>query len=163
MKNSIGLLILRLVTGFSMILHSLPKIGHPASWLGDAVPAPLQFLAFATEFAGGFLLILGLLTPVVTFLMVSTMTVAVKEHFMWGDPLYRLTVSNSNEGPGSAFMNLPEWFVIGGGHSPAGSGSAELAFLFLFMALTLLFTGPGDYSVDNFIPYKKYLQKLTRQ
>ena len=40
-------------------------------------------------------------------------------------------------------------FVVGHGMKLSGPGNGELAFLFLVMAATLFFAGPGKFSVDS--------------
>lgn len=150
--TSIGLLALRVVAGFAMILHGIPKLSHPTSWLGDAVPAVFQLLALVAEVGGGLAWILGLFVPLASFGIAATMTVAVLTgHVANHDPLFRITVSNSNEGPGGAYLGLPSWLAVAGGHSNWGSGSAELAVLFGSIAVALFFLGSGRYSLDRVI------------
>lgn len=116
--GSIGLLLLRLVVGGAFVLHGLPKIQKPFSWMGDAFPGFLQALAALSEFGGGLALILGLLTPVAMFGLICTMIVAVFTHVMRGDP----------------------W--VGQG------GSYELAALYLMIGLLFVLLGPGRFSLD---------------
>jgi len=146
-----GLLIFRIIAGLGMILHGLPKLMAPASWMGDAVPSFLQLLATLSEFGGGVAILLGMLVPLASLGAIITMlTGIVLAHVANSDPLYRITVSNTNEGPGTVYFNLPLWFAKAGGHSDFGSGSAELAILYMAIALLLFFTGPGKYSLDYY-------------
>ena len=119
-KGSLGLLILRLVAGSAFILHGWSKIQNPFNWLGvdSGVPAIFQALAALSEFGGGIAWILGLLTPLASLGIVSTMCVAVNFHLSHGDPF------------------------IGEGHS------FEPALDYLAMALMLLLVGPGLFSLD---------------
>lgn len=153
---SIGLLVLRGIGGFGLVLHGLPKLASPTGWLGPDIPGGLQFLAVVSEVGGGIALILGLLVPVATLGIGATMLVGVLlGHVASHDPLYRLTVSPTNEGPGTAFYDLPLWLVKAGGQSSGGSGSAELAILYLIIAVVLFFTGAGCYSLDRLLHEKK--------
>lgn len=146
---STGLLIFRLVAGFGLILHGIPKLMAPMHWSGDQFPAILQLLAVISEVGGGIAWILGLLVPLASLgVGITMMTGIALAHMPFRDPIYRITVSNSNEGPGTAFFGLPPWLARGGGHSLAGSGSAELALLYFIMAVCLFFTGPGLHSVE---------------
>jgi putative oxidoreductase len=117
-RGSIALLLLRLVVGGAFVLHGLPKIQQPFSWMGDAFPGFLQALAALSEFGGGLALMLGLLTPVSVFGLMCTMIVAVFFHMMKGDP----------------------W--VGQG------GSYELAALYFMIALFFGLLGPGRFSLD---------------
>lgn len=121
----IALLIMRLVVGYAFILHGWGKIQHPMTWMGpDAVyPGAIQALAAISEFAGGILLILGLLTRIAAFGIICTMVVAIYTHaIVMHDP----------------FVN------------PKG-GSFELASVYLAIALLLITIGAGRYSVDRLL------------
>ena len=78
--------------------------------------------AFA-EFGGGILLVLGLLFRPACFLMVFTMFVAASVHW--------LDAAEAGEGLKGKLME--------------SSHAIEAGFVFL----SLLFTGPGKYSVDS--------------
>lgn len=122
---SLALLILRLIAGGAFVIHGWLKIQHPASWVPPgapiSIPAFFQALAAISEFCGGIAWILGLLTPLASFGIGCTMAVAVYFHaFVFGDPFVNLT----------------------GGHA------FELPLLFLSLAVSFLFTGPGQYSLD---------------
>ncbi len=71
---ALGLFVLRLVAGSAMMLHGWPKIQHATNWMVPrrAVPGPLQALAALAEFGGGLCWILGLLTPLASFLVLCT-------------------------------------------------------------------------------------------
>src|SRR5262245_61953642 len=88
---SLGLLAVRLVVGAAFILHGWGKIqseGGMMGWMGPSgPPAPLQAAAAIAEFGGGISLILGLLTPLFSFLLLCTMGFALfKVHIPAGDP-----------------------------------------------------------------------------
>lgn len=84
--TEIILLAARVFAGLSMALAGLDKLPTPV-WMVDQVaplgfPAP-AFFAFAacfSEFVGGTLLVVGLFTPVVSFLLAFTMGVAAFGH-----------------------------------------------------------------------------------
>lgn len=147
---SVGLLILRLVAGFGFIMHGAPKLMAPMSFAGDAFPGFLQLLAVISEVGGGIALILGLFVPLASLGSSITMLVGILMfHVPFKDPIYRITVKLSSEGDGDPFFGLPFWFAKADGHSIGGSGSAELALLYLIIALCLFFAGGGHYSLDH--------------
>ena len=88
---------------------------------GAPIPGFLQAVAALSEFGGGIGLVLGLLSPLASFLLACTMIVAIGTvHLPHGDP-----------------------FV-----SPTGGRSWELAASYLAAALTVLLAGPGRLSLD---------------
>jgi putative oxidoreductase len=121
---ALGLLILRVVFGAGLMLHGWPKIQAPFAWMGahGSVPSYLQALSSVAEFLGGLALILGLITPLAALLVLINMIAA-----------WRL-----------AFPHAP-WISLTGGKS------FELPSLYAVVALVLLFTGPGLYSLDGLI------------
>lgn len=125
--HSLALLILRLIVGVAFLLHGSGKIPTPFSWMpseGMTVPPLFQFLAAIAEFGGGIALILGLLTPLASFGIGCTMTVAVYMHVMVRhDPFVNLT----------------------------GGLSYEPALVYWGIAILFLAMGPGKFSIDNFI------------
>jgi len=121
-RGAVGLLLLRLVMGSALMLHGWPKIQHATSWMGPEVPvpAPFQFLAAFSEFFGGLAFLTGLLTPLAALGVAATMlTALITVHFKSGDP-----------------------FV-----SPHGP-SYESALGYLAVAMVMLLTGPGVFSLD---------------
>lgn len=121
-----GLLAVRVVAGAAMTLHGWPKIQNPTGWMGPDAPVPglLQAAAAIAEFAGGIGWILGLLTPLFSFLLVCNMATAYAMVHL-RDPLVQ--------------ANRP-----GERYQP----SSELALLYLAIALLLLLCGPGAWSLD---------------
>lgn len=117
---SAALFALRVVAGLAFIFHGYRKILNPFEWMGPDAFAPgiFQALAALSEFGGGIAWMLGLLTPLASLGIASTMAVAVTVHVSRGDP-----------------------FV---GHG----GSYELALLYFFIAIAMIVIGPGRYSVD---------------
>jgi putative oxidoreductase len=119
----LGLLAVRAVVGAAFVLHGLPKIRNPTGWLsgmGKNVPGPLQAVGAFTEVGGGIALVLGLLTRLAAAGLIAQMLAALfLVHFPARDP-----------------------FVA------HGRSTSELAFVFLAIALLLLATGAGPYSLD---------------
>jgi putative oxidoreductase len=128
MPGAVGLLALRLTVGAAFVLHGWPKIQNPMGWMGDQpVPGFLQAAAAVAEFGGGIAWILGALTPLFSFLLVCNMTVATfMVHVKSGHP----------------FVDQP------------GKPSAELAVVYLAVALLFLLAGPGKLSLD-YLLFKK--------
>ena len=122
--EDIALLALRFVGGLAFMLHGWGKIQKPFTWMGPDSFAPpvFQALAAISEFGGGLAWVLGLLTPLASLGIVSTMTVAVWFHAISrGDP-----------------------FV-----SKAGGPAFEIAALYLCIALVFIAVGPGKLSLDR--------------
>ena len=121
--GAVGLLVLRLVAGTAMMFHGWPKIQNFTSWMGPDAPVPgaLQALAALAEFGGGLCWVLGLLTPLASFLILCTMAVATgMVHIARGDP-----------------------FV-----ATQGGPSFEPALGYLAIAVLFLLAGPGRLSLD---------------
>ena len=119
-KGSVSLLLLRLAAGTAFMFHGWPLIQKPFHWMGPEAPMPgiFQALAAFSEFFGGLAWILGLLTPLASLGLLSTMTVAVYTHLSKGDPFV---------GRGSSY---------------------ELASVYGCVALLLILIGPGRFSMD---------------
>lgn len=124
---------------------------NPTSWMGpEGPPGWLQALAAIAEFGGGLGWLVGALTPLSCVGILATMLTGIAiAHGPAGDPLLRLTVTGIAEGPSGTFTGLPRWLVQTDGAIQGGSGSGELALLFSGIAILLLFTGPGRYSLDR--------------
>lgn len=119
-----AMLLLRVAAGVAFMLHGWGKIQNPFGWMGpDAFAPPVfQALAALSEFGGGLALVLGLLTPLASMGIASTMGVAFYVHaVMRGDP-----------------------FVAKGG-GPA----YELAVIYFSIAVLLIALGPGRLSLDR--------------
>jgi putative oxidoreductase len=124
--TSVGLLILRVFAGYAFILHGWGKIQNPFGWMGPEAPVPgiFQGLAALAEFGGGIAWILGLVTPLASFGMLCTMTVAAAFHLILrGDPLIA-------SGPGA---------------------SAEPAVVYWCVSVLFLTAGPGRFAADRAI------------
>lgn len=118
------LFIARIACGYAFILHGLGKVHSPFAWMGpdSAVPGLIQGLAALSEFGGGIALIFGFLTRLAALGLICTMTGAIYFHaVVSGDP-----------------------FV-----SSTGGSSYELAVSYLLIAIILVMTGPGRFSLDK--------------
>ena len=134
-RISLGLLALRLIAGLGIMQHGWGKIHqngdftHAFGWMGPSSPIPnwAQACAALGEFGGGLGLIFGLLTPFATFGIASTMI-------------------------GAFFIALRDapWISTGKGQS------SEMAGLYLVIALTIFFTGPGRYALDALLFPERY-------
>jgi len=124
---SVGLLILRLVAGSAMMLHGQSKIQNPTGWMGPEadIPGFFQALAAISEFGGGLAWVLGLLVPLASLGILSTMAVAVYTHA----------------------VKMGDSFVASG----PGKGAYEPAAIYLAMAIMFFTVGPGKLSLDRFI------------
>lgn len=121
-RASVGVLILRLVSGLAFMIHGWGKIQAPFGWMGpDAkIPGIFQALAAISEFGGGLAWILGLLMPLASLGQLFTMLVAIGLHvFVLKHPFV---------GP---------------------TGSFEPAAVYLCVSLLFIFTGPGRFSLDR--------------
>ena len=122
--GDVALLLLRVAVGVAFMLHGWGKIQNPFGWMGPDAFAPgvFQALAAVSEFGGGLALVLGLLTPLASLGIASTMAVAFYVHaVVRADP-----------------------FVAKGGGS-----SYELAVLYFCIAVLLIALGPGRLSLDR--------------
>jgi putative oxidoreductase len=121
--RDVGLLLLRIGMGVGIATHGYAKLStermqeftDSVSKLGlpFGEPATLAHVAAWSEFAGGVLIVIGLLTRASALMILGTMFVA--------------------------------FFVAGSGQA---FGERELAFCYLLMALCLLMTGAGRFSLD---------------
>ncbi|MGZ3689360.1 MAG: DoxX family protein [Bdellovibrionota bacterium] len=118
---SIGLLLIRVVVGFAFMHHGWTKINNPFAWMpaGSGTPAIFQALAALSEFGGGMAWMLGLVVPIASLGIVSTMLVALRFHILLrGDPFV---------GHGSSY---------------------ESALVYFSIAVLMLTAGPGKFSLD---------------
>jgi putative oxidoreductase len=134
-RSSLSLAIVRLVLGLVMFPHGAQKM---LGWFGGygfsgtmgafthhmGIPAPLAFLAIAAEFFGGLGLIVGFLSRIAAFGVLTTMVVAV------------LTAHIHN----GFFMN---WAGTNKGEG------FEYHLLAIAMALAVVIAGAGAPSIDR--------------
>lgn len=95
MLPDLGLVLIRSGLGISMMIHGWPKISNPEKWgwLGgqmknigiDFLPQFWGFMAAFSEFGGGLLFLLGLLTRISSGMMGFTMFIAMIFHIQKGD------------------------------------------------------------------------------
>jgi putative oxidoreductase len=126
LRGSVGLLLIRGVTGAAFIFHGWPKIQNATTWMGPNADMPgfMQAAAAASEFGGGIALIAGLLTPLACLAIAGVMVTAISTvHLKYGH----------------AFVGKP------------GEPSWELAAVYLCIVLAVLLLGPGKLSLDGLI------------
>jgi len=116
-----ALAVLRIVTAYIFMLHGTAKLfGMPHQAIFDNLPI-LSLIGFAgiLEFGGGLLILIGLFTRPVAFVLCGFMAVAYfMAHASQGNPLLPIL----NQG--------------------------DLAVLFCFVFLYFVFAGAGPWSVD---------------
>jgi putative oxidoreductase len=116
-----ALAVLRIVTAYLFMLHGTAKLfGMPHQKVFDGLQVlSLAGVAGILEFAGGLLILIGLFTRPVAFILCGFMAVAYfMAHASQGNPLLPIL----NQG--------------------------DLAVLFCFVFLYLVFAGAGPWSVD---------------
>lgn len=119
-RNGTVIFILRVFIGIAFLFHGYGKIIDIQGFAAEFnLPAVVAATAAYTQFAGGLLLIVGLLTPLASLAIASTMAVA--------------TVTLIERG--EAFVN-PQ------GHS------WEASAFYLIASLAVALLGPGLYSLD---------------
>ncbi len=123
--RGISLLLVRLVLGTAFVLHGWQKIGNPLHWMDQAPNAPpafLQLAAVMAEVGGGAFLIVGLLTPIATFLLSCDMLGALAlVHLPHGDPFVAATATGL---------------------------AHERALIYLAVSVAMMLIGPGRFSLD---------------
>lgn len=134
-RTSLALLVLRIVVGLSLIQHGAPKIHDPMHWL-DQGPLPgtppfLQLIVAIAEYAGGFALIAGVLTPLFALLLTGDMLVV----------LFAVLIPRG----------VP---FVGSGHS------FEVPAYILACVLVLLLAGPGRFSADALLTGRERRTRL---
>jgi putative oxidoreductase len=120
LNPNIGLLVLRVSLGGLFLLHGINKIqngveGMKAGMAAKGLPEIMVYGAYLGEVLAPILIILGIATRPAALTVVFTMAIAIY-------------VAHSGD-----------IFTLG----PKGGSTIELALLYLFGALTLVFTGSG--------------------
>lgn len=120
-----ALSVLRIVTGLLFLEHGTQKLlGFPPSEHAFPPLFSLMGIQGALELVGGFLIVIGLLTRPVAFILAGDMAVA---YFM---------------------AHAPKGFF------PTQNGG-QLAILFCFVFLYLVFAGGGEWNVDALIARRR--------
>jgi putative oxidoreductase len=120
--------LLRIVFGFMYMCHGLSKIF--GLWGGQKPEMPIMVVGGWIELIGGAMILIGLLTPLAAFIASGEMAVAFfKFHYLSPDP----------NNPGQHHPFLP---IQNGG---------DLAVIYCFLALYMVFRGAGLFSVDALI------------
>lgn len=124
--DGLGKLILRLALGILVLLHGINKITHGISGIegmlqGIGLPTFIAYGVYAGEIIGPILLLLG------WYARLGAGLIAINIFFA-------LFLAHRPE-----FLNL----------TPQGGWALELQGMFLFTALALILTGPGQFSLNN--------------
>ncbi len=145
---SLGLLLLRLIFGFTFAAHGAQKL---FGWFGGSgitgfastlellnldfqIPVAMAYLVGIVEFVGGILVFFGLFTRVSAFFLAGNMAVAV------------------------LLVHLPYGFFL----NPGGPDGMEFALIMFGIALCLIFSGAGRYALDvNFAVKPKSVPKVS--
>jgi putative oxidoreductase len=128
----LGFTVTRIGAGLMMAIgHGWGKIPPSEQFIGGVtamgfpMPTASAWAAALSEFLGGILLALGLLTRPAAFFIAFTMLVAAfKVH--WDDPFFAAHADRE-----------------------IGQGSKEMAILFLLLMIPFLFAGSGRMGVDR--------------
>jgi putative oxidoreductase len=122
-RASLALLLLRTFVGTAFVLHSFLKTPNlPGFARKFKIPVYMAAAAAYTQLVGGFLLILGLLTPIAGIAVAVTMVVAV-----------------------SKLKTRGEKFLDPEGHSWESAG------FYLVASIVIVLMGPGAYSLDRLL------------
>lgn len=144
-QTDLGLLVLRVIFGFIMVVHGMPKLFGPtrqpmrSSMSQMGIPAALFDMVGLLEFIGGIALVLGVLTRVAALLfaleMIGTIALYLGKLGRFTPPpeMLQQMVANSRR--------VMRGFI-------AGVGGWEFDLLILGAALILLTAGAGALSVD---------------
>ncbi len=136
-KAGLALLVLRVATGVLFVQHGYPKITHLKKWAnGLHMPVFLCFLSAISMFLGGFALIVGFLTPLVSLAILGSMLFAMLMEMSKGSPFIARDP-----------FQIPDDQYQG----PNGKGdppSYEKAFLYVIVLSVLSILGPGLFSLD---------------
>jgi putative oxidoreductase len=125
--------VLRIVSAFMLIAHGAQKLFGFLAPAGQGGPPPLSqfWIGGVLEFFGGLLLLLGLCTRPVAFILSGLMAVAYFQFHMYG----------------AYSKGAPGWFWP---ISQGGNGG-ELAVLYCFVFLFLAVAGGGEWSLDRYL------------
>lgn len=122
-RMALALLILRLFVGIAFIQHGSGKLMHPSEFAAEfGIPIWLGLATMLTQFIGGILLIIGVLTPLAALGIAGTMMPATIFLIQHGEP----------------FIN------------PAGHSWENSAF-YLTAGTCLALSGAGAWSLDAWL------------
>lgn len=126
---ALGLLILRIIWGISLIFYGLPMLKNLGGWMDmgkpkpSGIPAPFQALGALTIFGGGVAMISGLLTFLASLGLAMSMAFALILYLSKGVPFMK----EKPDAPGTSY---------------------DSSLVYLAIALMFFFVGPGKFSLD---------------
>lgn len=130
--TDVALLVVRILLGFELLWHGLPKLIDPAAagekFVGMGFPGMLAPVIGALEVGAAALILVGYLTPMAIIVAFAIITVAL------------------------VAVQLPK----GGVHA-----ALERDALILTAMVVLLAFGPGRLSIENKIPQPTFLSRKT--
>ena len=124
--ESLAMLLLRVVLGFTMMIHGLPKVKNPELWAKNmGFSKHMGWFVSICEFGGGLLTVIGLWTQLAAVAICTVMGGALYHHIsVWEHPF---TAKNGE--------------------------SWEFAFLIFCVAFLFATAGAGMYSLDYSMMY----------
>ena len=133
-SNNVGKLLLRVTVGGMLLLHGIDKIMHPEHFAGikeaitkQNLPEIIAYGVFIGEVLASSLVLIGLITRVAAFIVAVNMVVAV-----W-------------------LAHMPILWTL----NPGGGWAVELQAFYFLGALSIVFLGPGQFSIDNLLFNKR--------
>ncbi|MBL1210515.1 MAG: DoxX family protein [Geminocystis sp. GBBB08] len=125
--EAIGIAILRIIWGTTLIFYGLPMLKRPFTWMDmpkpSGIPGFLQLIGALTIFGGGITIALGFLTFLASLALTGAMGLALILNLLKGVPFMK----ERPDAPGTSY---------------------EASLVYLAIALMFVFVGPGVFSLD---------------
>jgi len=125
--EGIGILILRVIWGITLIFYGLPMLKRPWTWMDmpkpSGIPGFFQGLGALTIFGGGIAMVSGFLTFLTASALTGAMGFALVLNLIKGIPFMK----ERPDAPGTSY---------------------EASLVYLAIALMFVLVGPGMFSLD---------------